>query len=151
MRWPLSEILLQEILDDRITDRFVTRLVWERLGYESLEPSEEIWVAGEDTPIHWRNVYPIAPEVIAQRKASVKLTRSIPREYKQLLKQKLSFNGYRIGQLYPRRTRRATVLNWLLAWMEETGEGLLDKGPLPELFDPPVNPVQGHPGDPLVH
>ena len=150
-RWPLSKTLLLEILADRITDRFVARLVWERLGYESLESSEEPWVAGKNTPLDWLNAYPIAPEVIAQRKASVKLTRSIPNVYKQLLKQRLNFKGYRIGQLYPRRTRRATVLNWLLAWHEATGEELPQKGPLPELFTSPIDPVEGHPGDLPVH
>ena len=149
--WPLSKILLQKILSDRITDRFVARLVWERLGYELLESSEEIWVPGKDTPIDWGNAYPIAPEVIAQRKASVRLTRSIPKEHKQLLKERLDFKGYRIGQLYPRRTRRATALNWLLAWIEETGEELPQNGPLPELFDPPIDPGEGHPGDLPVH
>ena len=146
-KWPLSRILLLEILSDRITDRFVARLVWERLGYESLESTQELWVAGKDTPIDWRNTFPMAPEVIAHRKASVNLTRSIPKEYKQLLKERLSFKGYRIGELYPRRTRRATAVNWLLAWMETRGEELLEEGPLPELFSPPIDPVAGHPGD----
>ena len=44
---------------------------------------------------------PQAPQVIAQRPASVRLTRSIAKPYKQLLKQQLAFGGYRIGELYP--------------------------------------------------
>ena len=88
--------------------------------------------------------------MIATRPASVRLTRSIPREFKQLLKQQLQFSGYRIGELYPRRTRRATVVNWLLAWMAADGQALPDEGPLPPLLEPPADPVQGHPGDPPV-
>ena len=148
--WPLSKVLLIEILSDRITDCFVARLVWERLGYEPTESFEEAWLAGENTPKDWKNSFLKAPEVIADRKASVKLTRSIPKQYKQLLKERLSFKGYRIGELYPRRTRRATALNWLLAWLEIRGEELPENGPLPELFDPPIDPLSGHPGDPLV-
>ena len=147
-RWPISRILLLEILADRITDVFVTRLVWDRLAYQSNELSNENWLAGENTRLYWSEVFPEAPEIIVHRKASVHLTRSIPKEYKQLLKQKLNFTGYRIGELYPRRTRRATAVNWLLAWLEECSEELLKEGPLPELLQPPLDPLRGHPGDP---
>ncbi len=50
------------------------------------------------------------------------LTRSIAKEHKQLLKEQLGFGGYTIGELYPRRTRRATAVNWLLAHLAERGE-----------------------------
>jgi hypothetical protein len=80
----------------------------------------------------------------------VRLTRSIPALHKQLLKQQLGFGGYRIGELYPRRTRRATAVNWLLADLAQRGEVLPEEGPLPELLDPPAHPVVGHPGDPPV-
>jgi hypothetical protein len=72
---------------------------------------------------------------------------SIAREHKQLLKERLGFAGYRIGELYPRRTRRATAVNWLLAQLAGRGELLPDTGPLPELLGAPANPVAGHPGD----
>jgi hypothetical protein len=85
--------------------------------------------------------------VIAQRPASVALTRSVPGPHKQLLKEQLGFSGYRIGELYPRRTRRATAVNWLLAQLAERGEPLPDTGPLPPLLEPPANPLCGHPGD----
>ncbi len=150
-RWPLSKALLLEILSDRIADCFVVRLIWERLGYKPAESLDEVWLAGENTPLDWGEAFPEAPEVIAQRKASVKLTRSIPKEYKQLLKKSLNFDGYRIGELYPRRTRRATAANWLLAWISIRGEELPEKGPLPLLFDPPLDPIEGHPGDPPVY
>jgi hypothetical protein len=77
----------------------------------------------------------------------VALTRSIPKQHKQLLKEQLGFGGYRIGELYPRRTRRATAVNWLLAHLAERGESLPDSGPLPELREQPADPVAGHPGD----
>jgi len=147
--WPLSAVLLNRILEDRLSDRFVAERIWERLGYEPAAEGEP-WRAGPGTPEPWREVFPLAPEVIATRPASVQLTRSIPREHKQLLKQQLHFGGYRIGELYPRRTRRATAVNWLLAWLAERGEDLPTVGPLPDLLEPPADPVRGHPGDPPV-
>lgn len=105
------------------------------------------WTAGPATPPDWAEAFPVAPELIATRPASVRLTRSIAAEHKQLLKQQLGFAGYRIGELYPRRTRRATAVNWLLAQLAERGEPLPELGPLPPLLEPPLDPVQGHPGD----
>jgi hypothetical protein len=147
--WPLSAALLERILEDRLSDRFVATLVWERLGYQPRSPGEP-WCAGPETPEPWRLAYPQAPEVIATRPASVQLTRSVPPEHKQLLKQQLGFPGYRIGALYPRRTRRATAVNWLLAWLAGRGDPLPEQGPVPELLPAPEDPVRGHPGDPPV-
>jgi hypothetical protein len=81
------------------------------------------------------------------RPASVALTRSIAKAHKQLLKEQLGFAGYRIGELYPRRTRRATAVNWLLAHLAERAEPLPHSGPLPQLLTAPDDPVLGHPGD----
>jgi hypothetical protein len=89
----------------------------------------------------------IEPQFIAERPPSVALTRSIAREHKQLLKQQLGFGGYRIGELYPCRTRRATAVNWLLAHLAERGEPLPQTGPLPPLLEVPADPVAGHLGD----
>jgi hypothetical protein len=192
---PLSRALLEAVLADRLSDRFVCELVWTRLGYRpanpatpatpvtgspvttpattdsspatsSPAPEEELkpdpsapnaaavlpalsvpWTAGPATPADWAEAFPVAPELIATRPASVRLTRSIAAEHKQLLKQQLGFAGYRIGELYPRRTRRATAVNWLLAQLAERGEPLPELGPLPPLLEPPLDPVQGHPGD----
>ncbi len=149
--WPISRILLNKILEDRISDSFVAERIWERLGYE--KGSERIggeWKAGILTPDDWKQAFPSAPAVIAQRQASVKLTRSIPKKFKQLLKSQLNFSGYRIGELYPRRTRRATAVNWLLAWLAERGQDLDEVGPIPKCMEPPGCPLQGHPGDPPV-
>ena len=90
---------------------------------------------------------PEPPQIIAERPASVRLTRSIAKQHKQLLKQQLGFAGYRIGELYPRRTRRATAVSWLLAWLAERGEPLAEQGPLAPELPVPQDPVQGHPGD----
>ena len=150
MSWSLSRTLLVAILDDRLSDRFVSGLVWERLGYLPPEAGAGTWLAGPDTPAEWSEAFPEAPQVIASRAASVRLTRSIPKESKQLLKRQLQFAGYRITELYPRRTRRATAVNWLLAWLASLGQELPDDGDLPPLLDCPADPVQGHPGDPPV-
>jgi len=147
LSWPLSRSLLDAVLADRLSDRLVAELVWERLGYRRQCDGDAPWLAGPQTPEAWRDAFPEAPEVVATRPASVALTRSIAREHKQLLKEQLHFAGYRIGELYPRRTRRATVVSWLLAWLAARGDVLPADGALPELLDPPVNPVQGHPGD----
>ncbi len=142
--WPLSRALFLQILDDRCSDQFVCERIWERLGYV---PRGDGWHAGPSTPADWADAFPTAPELIAERPASVRLTRSIPKQHKQLLKQQLGFTGYRIGELYPRRTRRATAVSWLLAWLMQQGEPLVETGPLAPELPAPENPVAGHPGD----
>ena len=142
--WPLSRALLVQILEDRCSDRFVCERIWERLGYQD---SGDTWSAGPDTPGDWVEAFPESPQLIAERPASVRLTRSIPKQHKQLLKQQLGFQGYRIGELYPRRTRRATAVNWLLAWLAQVGEPLAEQGPLAPELPIPSDPVRGHPGD----
>ena len=142
---PLSRALLEAVLADRTSDRFVCELIWPRLGYAPA--GDGTWSAGPATEARWRESFPIAPQVIAERPASVALTRSIAKEHKQLLKEQLGFAGYTIGELYPRRTRRATAVNWLLAHLAQHGEPLPEHGPLPELLPLPADPVAGHPGD----
>ncbi|MCP9883144.1 DUF1823 family protein [Cyanobium sp. Alchichica 3B3-8F6] len=141
----LSRELLEAVLADRLSDRFVCELIWPRLGYA--QNGSGIWSAGPAAGAVWREFFPIEPQFIAERPPSVALTRSIPKENKQLLKEQLGFAGYRIGELYPRRTRRATAVNWLLAHLAERGEPLADTGPLPPLLEAPADPVAGHPGD----
>lgn len=153
--FPLSRALLEAVLEDRLSDRFVCELVWLRLGYRpaaelSAGASADPWLAGPATPVAWAEAFPQAPEVIAERPASVALTRSIQAAHKQRLKEQLGFAGYRIGELYPRRTRRATAVNWLLAHLAEQGEALPETGPMPCLLEPPVDPRFGHSGDPPV-
>jgi hypothetical protein len=142
---PLSRALLEAVLADRTSDRFVCELIWPRLGYRP--DGQGSWRAGPATPEAWREAFPLEPAFIAERPAAVALTRSIAKEHKQLLKQQLGFAGYRIGELHPRRTRRATAVNWLLAHLAARGEPLPESGPLPELLPAPADPVAGHPGD----
>ncbi|MEY3255678.1 MAG: hypothetical protein RLZZ29_809, partial [Cyanobacteriota bacterium] len=65
----------------------------------------------------WVADYPQPPNFIESRPATVKLTRSIPPDDKQLLKEKLGFKGYKLGEFGPRQTRRATMASWLLSYM----------------------------------
>ena len=143
----LSRSLFEQILEDRCSDRDVCELIWQRLGYVPLVKDGSSWGPGPLLSDEWRTAFPEPPQIIAERPASVRLTRSIAKQHKQLLKQQLGFAGYRIGELYPRRTRRATAVSWLLAWLAERGEPLADQGPLAPELPVPQDPVQGHPGD----
>jgi hypothetical protein len=143
--FPLSRPLLEAVLADCVSDRFVCELIWPRLGYAP--DGSGTWSAGPAAGAIWRESFPVEPQFIAERPPSVALTRAIAKEHKQLLKEQLGFGGYRIGELYPRRTRRATAVNWLLAHLAERGEPLPESGPLPPLLPAPADPVAGHPGD----
>ena len=147
--WPLSKKLLLSILDDQVSDVFVCELIWERLFYIK-ETSSEDWISSEFTPFYWSEKYNKAPQLISERVASIHLTRSIPKYHKQGLKKILNFKGYRINELYPRRTRRATAVNWLISWGIESGSVLKDHNILPLLSSPPINPIYGHNGDPKI-
>ncbi|MEG3435621.1 DUF1823 family protein [Pannus brasiliensis CCIBt3594] len=103
------------ILNDEIDDATVNRLVWESLGYR-WDESQQRWDNSE-VDGDWREDYPEPPDFIENRPPTVKLTRSIPPEDKQLLKEKLGFKGYKIGEFNPRMTRRATAANWLLGYL----------------------------------
>jgi hypothetical protein len=107
------------IAQDELDDDSTHRLVWHCLGYRYDEASQR-WDASE-TPADWAVVYPEPPLFVESRPATVKLTRSIPPEDKQLLKEKLQFQGFKVGELVPRLTRRATMANWLLSYMNQRG------------------------------
>jgi Domain of unknown function (DUF1823) len=112
---PLNTETIWAILKEEIDDATVNRLVWYYLGYRYNE-STQTWDTSnvlED----WLEEYPEPPDFIANRPPTVKLTRSIPQENKQLLKEQLGFKGYKIGEFTPRHTRRATAANWLLSYM----------------------------------
>ena len=101
------------IINESITDTQVNQLLWHYLGYRYHQIGAS-WDISQVSP-EWRSVYPTPPDFIASRPATVKLTRSIPPQHKQLLKEQLGFKGYKIGEFGPRQTRRATVASWLLA------------------------------------
>ena len=147
--WPITRKLLFLILEDKVSDVLVCELVWERLFY-ARERNTNDWVSSELTPSYWSEKFLIAPQIISERIASVYLTRSIPKEHKQGLKNILNFKGYKINELYPRRTRRATVVNWLIYWSIESNSFSFEEDILPEVSSPSVNPANGHFGDPEI-
>lgn len=102
------------ILNDEIDDTTVNQLVWYCLGYR-YDESTALWDT-TDVASEWQE-YPQPPNFIESRPATVKLTRSIPPENKQLLKE-MGFKGYKVGEFGPRQTRRATAANWLLSYMK---------------------------------
>ena len=147
--WPLSKKLLFSIINDQVSDVFVCELIWERLFYVK-KTSYKDWISSEYTPTYWSEKYNYAPQIVSERGASIHLTRSIPKDYKQGLKKDLNFKGYKINELYPRRTRRAAAVNWLIYWGIESKTILKDYDKLPILSSPPFNPIQGHSGDPEI-
>ena len=147
--WPISRELLFLILEDKVSDVFVCELVWERLFYTK-EKNAKNWISSELTPAYWSEKFVKAPQIISERIASVHLTRSIPKEHKQGLKNILNFKGYQINELYPRRTRRATAVNWLIYWAIESNSFSIKEDKLPAVSSPSVNPAIGHLGDPEI-
>lgn len=113
----LNHDTIWSILKEEIDDKTVNKLVWYYLGYRYDEAANS-W-DNSQVATDWREAYPEPPDFIANRPPTVKLTRSIPKENKQLLKEKLGFKGYKIGEFGPRQTRRATAANWLLNYMEQ--------------------------------
>ncbi|NEO49787.1 MAG: DUF1823 family protein [Moorea sp. SIO4A3] len=116
---PLNTNTIWSILNEKIDDDTVNKLLWYYLGYRYNSTTQQ-WDITEVNP-EWQEDYPEPPNFIESRPATVKLTRSIPKENKQLLKEKLGFKGYKIGEFGPRQTRRATAANWLLNYMEQNG------------------------------
>jgi Domain of unknown function (DUF1823) len=114
---PLNEDTLWAIIYESITDTQVNQILWHYLGYR-YNPVEHSWDLNQVTP-EWLSVYPTPPDFIASRPATVKLTRSIPPQHKQLLKEQLGFKGYKLGEFGPRQTRRATAVSWLLAHLAD--------------------------------
>lgn len=106
------------ILNDQIDDATVMQLVWHYLGYR-YDSTTEKWDNSEVAPT-WRDEYPEPPNFLDSRPATMKLTRSIPQQYKQITKEKLGFKGYKIGTFTPRETRRATAANWLLSHLQQS-------------------------------
>ncbi len=114
---PLNTDTIWAILKEEIDNATANQLVWHYLGYRYDESSQS-W---DNTQVdqQWRETYPEPPDFIAYRQPNVKLTRSIPKANKQLLKEKLGFKGYKIGEFTPTQARRATMANWLLSVLEE--------------------------------
>lgn len=111
---PLNTDTIWAILKEEIDDATVNRLVWYYLGYR-YDGLTQTWDASQVSG-DWGREYPEPPDFIQHRPPTVKLTRSIPPEHKQLLKEELGFKGYKIGGFGPRQTRRATAASWLLSY-----------------------------------
>ena len=148
-KWPVTKKILSLILEDKVSDVFVCELVWERLFYIN-QPSMDGWLSSSLTPSYWSEKFIKAPQIISERSASVHLTRSISKDHKQNLKKILNFKGYKINELYPRRTRRATAVNWLISWSINSSSSLDNFCKLPKLSAPSPNPAKGHYGDPEI-
>ncbi len=116
----ITDEILWAILNDQLSDQEAQSLVWQALGYV-WDDAQSCWDATA-VAAEWRQDYPEPPQFIESRPATVKLTRSIPAPYKQLLKEELGFGGYSINELIPRKTRRATIANWLLAYRRQQAE-----------------------------
>jgi hypothetical protein len=112
---PLNTETIWAIINDTIDDDTVNQLVWYNLGYR-YDSTTATWDTSQVAP-EWLSEYPQPTNFLESRPATMKLTRSIPQENKQLLKQQLGFKGYKIGEFGPRQTRRATAANWLLSYM----------------------------------
>jgi hypothetical protein len=115
----LNLTTIQAILDGDLDDETVNNLALQSLGFE-YNPTHEKWQSDHADPA-WKSD-PI-PHFIANRPDVVKLTRSIPPEDKQLLKTQLGFSGYKVHELTPQKTRRATVANWLLGVLKRQQAG----------------------------
>ena len=114
---PLNHDTIWSIIKEEIDDQTVNQIVWHYLGYRYDETTNS-W-DNSQVAEQWREDYPEPPDFIANRPPTVKLTRSIPKENKQLLKEQLGFKGYQINELKPRLTRRATAANWLLSYIKD--------------------------------
>ena len=114
---PLNEDTLWAIINESITDTQVNQILWHYLGYQ-YDRASQSWDLSQ-VASEWLSVYPTPPDFIASRPATVKLTRSIPAEHKQLLKEQMGFKGYKLGEFGPRQTRRATAVSWLLAYLAD--------------------------------
>ncbi len=114
---PLNTDTIWAIINESIADLQVNQILWHYLGYR-YNRVKNTWDLSQVAP-DWRETYPTPPDFIASRAATVKLTRSIPPQHKQLLKEQLGFQGYKIGEFGPRQTRRATAASWLLAHLAD--------------------------------
>jgi hypothetical protein len=114
---PLTTDTLWAIIRGEIPDKTLNCLVWDCLGYRYRSDTHQ-WDVGAVHP-DWSSQYPEPPDFMGSRLATVKLTRSIPVENKQLLKEQLGFKGYQVGELTPTLTRRAIAVSWLLSYMHQ--------------------------------
>ena len=123
----LLAIILGEMPDAWVNEILLTLLGWRRADDEKWDNS--------NVPDEWRKPYPDSPPDfigsptnyspaidLPVKRAMQKLNRTIEPESKQQLKQILKphgFKGWKINELTPNRTRRATAVNYILFWYKE--------------------------------
>jgi hypothetical protein len=112
---PLTKTTFWTIIHQDVSDDIVNQLVAYYLGYR-YDPITQTWDLSQ-VETSWAIEYPEPPDFIGNRPPTVKLTRSIPKAHKQLLKEWLGFTGYKLGEFTPTHTRRATAVNWLLSYL----------------------------------
>lgn len=120
----LMAIVVQDTPDEWVNEIVRSFLGWRKRNDGSWDNS--------DVPSMWLELYPESPPDFIGRNndyspehdrpvklAVQRLARSINRDHSQLLKPALKpygFRGWKIIDLTPNRTRRATAVNWILAW-----------------------------------
>ncbi len=114
---PLTKTTFWAIIHQDISGEVVNQLLAYYLGYRFDAPTQTWDLAKVEAS--WAEAYPEPPDFIANRPPTVKLTRSIAKDNKQLLKEWLGFEGYKLGEFTPTHTRRATAVNWLLSYLAE--------------------------------
>lgn len=128
---PLSVRELLEIVKGESKDERVNEILRALLGWQN-DPDTGAW-DNSLVPDEWAADYPAEPpDFIGNaddyspvtdrpvKKAVQKLTRSIPSEHKQISREVLApmgFTGWKVNELTPNRTRRATAVNWILYYM----------------------------------
>lgn len=120
---------LMAIINGETPDAWVNEIVRTFLGWRQME--DGTW-NNENVQDVWKKSYPQEPPDFIGKEgdytpetdkpvkfANQNLTRSIPPPYKQQLKpvmKPFGFSGWKIKDLTPNRTRRATAVNWMLYW-----------------------------------
>lgn len=99
-----------------------------------------MWTAERVFP-KWAAKYPSPPDLVGVtrdfspevdrdvRQASMDLMRSIPRDFKGGIRnlQYLGFNGFKLNELTPTKTRRAQLVNWLIYYREKLHGKTIDQ------------------------
>ncbi|PXF48175.1 hypothetical protein BWQ96_02127 [Gracilariopsis chorda] len=120
---------LFKIIRGETPDEWVNEIVRTLLGWQQLDDGS--W-NDDQVKSAWKEIYPDGPpdfigsvdDYSPARDRPVKiamqrLTRSIPPDYKQSIREilgPLGFRGWKVEELTPNRTRRATAVNWILYW-----------------------------------
>ncbi|OSX70871.1 hypothetical protein BU14_0647s0010 [Porphyra umbilicalis] len=155
VRPPITDALLRAMVDGDTPDAWVNDILWALLGYrrtpsggggggdddgndnggggggggwDTSAVADAMVAAGYgDAPPDFIGSATATSAAVDRpvKKAVQALNRSVPPAGKQLLKSRLGFGGWRVGEMTPNKTRRATAVNWILWWLDQHG---LDEG-----------------------